>query len=725
MSPAPALKRVAVLRRELERYSPLFASTTDYVFAKDLLGRYVAANAAYLCALGLAAADLVGRDDAAVFPALDADDQRAREHLVQASGLTIEAEASWSLQGKARDLIVRRFPWRNVTGALIGTIGVATDVTVARKTQAPDGRQELHLRGSNARLRQMLSDQKRFGRRMAVLLDAGRELIARLDSDRIQQVAVDVVEHSIEGLACVFARHNPSDRSWTVHAAGLRGSVLRQPTATVPAADVPFSDDVLLGRAFTRRKLRGGRHAFDAIALASGFSGYLAVPVTCERALQATLIAAWKDDYVPLPEEAWFIETLAVQVSLALHNASLYEQLDTSLGALKRAQDEVGRAHHLQALGQVASGVAHDFNNSLTTILGLSDWLLHELPGDTPFYGDLETIRTAAQDAAAMVRRLQMFGRLRSNVRHDTHETVDLAAVTRAVVDLTRPRCQELAVKTGRSFDVLVESDAGVSVSGSAAELRELLVNLVFNGLDAMPEGGEVRIVTRLDGDRPVITVSDTGTGMDDEVKGRIFEPFFSTKGHKGNGLGLPMCEGIAQRHGAELTVASVSGSGTTFTLAFAAGTASRPELGLCDPPAAAPRALSVLVVDDRVDVRDSLGAMVSSLGHAVAKAPDGASALDMIIARRFDVLVSDLGMPGMNGIELARNVAACRPDTAVVLITAWGSECEAEAADAGVLVVSKPVTMAALGQALSDAVVRHAPVRRGLRLVHPSEARS
>ena len=725
MKPATAVRRVTVLRRELERYSPLFASMTDYVYAKDLSGRYVAANPAYLTALGLAADDLVGRDDTAIFPELDALDQQAREYLVQVSGQAIAGEASWSFQGHARDLVVRRFPWHDASGSLIGTIGVATDVTVARQAQTPDGRHGLHLRGSNARLQQLLSDQKRFGRRMSILLDAGRELIARLDSDRIQRVAVDVVEHSIESLSSAFVRYNPSSHSWTFHALGLRGNVLGQPSDTVSAAEMPFSDDVLLGRAFTRRKLGGGRHAFDATTLAAGFSGYMAVPVPYERALQAALIAAWRDHDVPLPEETWFIETLAVQVSLALHNASLYEQLDASLGALKRAQDQAGHAHNLQALGQVASGVAHDFNNSLTTILGLSDWLLHELPGDTPFYADLETIRTAAQDAAAMVRRLQMFGRLRPHVRHDTHEVVDLAAVARAVVDLTRPRCQELAVKTGRSFDVLADPASGPTVSGSAAELRELLVNLVFNGLDAMPEGGEVRITTSLAGDKAVVTVSDTGVGMDDDIRGRIFEPFFSTKGHKGNGLGLAMCEGIAQRHGAALTVESAPGKGTTFTLAFPPAPAARHESGPLASPAAAPRAFTVLVVDDRADVRDSLAAMVSSLGHAVTKAPDGAAALDTIIARRFDVLVTDLGMPGMNGIELARNVAACRPETAVILITAWGSEFDAEAAGAGVHVVPKPVTMATLGQALSDAVARHTPARRGLRLVHSSEAQS
>ncbi|MDO8836073.1 MAG: PAS domain-containing protein, partial [Vicinamibacterales bacterium] len=262
------------LRRELERYGPLFASTTDYVYAKDLSGKYVAANPAYLSALGLDADDLVGRDDTAVLPALEAGQVRAHEHLVQLSGQAIEGEASWSFKRGARDLVVRRFPWHDASGSLIGTIGVATDVTVAREVRAPDGRYGIQMRGSNARLQQMLSDQKRFGRRMSILLDAGRELIARLDSDRIQRVAVDVVEHSVEGLASAFVRYNPAVHSWTFHALGLRGRVLGQPAVSVPAAEMPFSDDVLLGRAFTRRRLSASRHAFDATALAAGFSGY-------------------------------------------------------------------------------------------------------------------------------------------------------------------------------------------------------------------------------------------------------------------------------------------------------------------------------------------------------------------------------------------------------------------------------------------------------------------
>jgi len=717
--------RARTLLRELERYGPLFASTTDYVFAKDLSGRYIAANAAFLSAVGRTAGDVIGRDDRGLFSAPDASEQRAREQLVELCGRTLENEAALPLQGEERALVVRRSPWRDRAGRLIGTIGVATDITHARAARRPQQTEALHLRGSNARLQQMLDDQTRMSRRMSLLLDAGRELIATLERARIHQIAVDVVEQSLDDVASAFACFDRASSAWIVRAAGLRAAGLHlEPQIT--RGDAPFSDDLLAGRVFSRRRTAGGRFPFDAALASAGCSGYVAVPVMYDQALQAALVTAWSGGRFALPEEVWFLETFAVQVSLALHNAALYEQLDTSLRALKQAQDQASHAHHLQALGQVASGVAHDFNNSLTTILGLSDWLLHELPPDTPFYTDLETIRTAAQDAAAMVRRLQMFGRLRRNARPDVHEAVNLADVARAVADLSRPRVQELAVTTGRPYDVAVDAVEAPLVMGSAAELRELLVNLVFNGLDAMPDGGTVRVTVGHDSGRPTVAVTDAGVGIGEDVQRRIFEPFFSTKGHKGNGLGLAMCEGIAERHGATLSVASVPGAGSTFTLAFPAGALTQVTAAAASPAAAAAAAaLSVLVVDDRADVCDSLGAMVSALGHAVTKARDGAAALDMIIARRFDVLVTDLGMPGMNGLELARSVAACRPGTALVIITAWGSEFEAESSTAGIRVVAKPVTMAALQQALIDALGRAGAGRGMMNLVPSSEAAS
>jgi PAS domain S-box-containing protein len=557
------------LMSELDRLKPLFASRTDYVFAKDLSGRYVSANAAYLAALNKEAADLVGATDATVFPPADADELQARERLVHLCGHTLENEMTLPFNGQARNVMIRRSAWRDAAGQVIGTIGIATDITQTREGRLADGRHGLQTRGSNARLQQMLADQRRFSRRMVLMLDAGRELVATLDSARIRRVAVDVVEQSIESAASAFALFNQSTNSWTFQTLGLRGCALGEVGDTYGSDAAPFSDDVLRGRVFRRPRLRAGRGGFDAAVMAGGLTGYVALPVTCERDLRAVLLAVWSDDGFPLPEDLWLLESLSTQVSLALHNAALYEQLGASLVALKRVQEQARRAEHLKALGQVASGVAHDFNNSLTTILGLSDWLLHELPAETPFYSDLETIRTAAVDAAAMVRRLQVFGRLRADVRGEFAETVDLADVARAVAELTRPRCLELSAAAGHHFGVRVEADSGPLVPGAPGELRELLVNLVFNGLDAMPDGGVVRVTAGVKDGRATVCVIDTGVGMPDDVKSRLFEPFFSTKGHRGNGLGLSMCASIAARHDARLSVESAPGAGATFVLTF------------------------------------------------------------------------------------------------------------------------------------------------------------
>jgi signal transduction histidine kinase/ActR/RegA family two-component response regulator len=404
---------------------------------------------------------------------------------------------------------------------------------------------------------------------------------------------------------------------------------------------------------------------------------------------------------------------------LTSRNAALDAELQATREALQRAEDSASRASRLQALGQVASGVAHDFNNALTTILGISDWLVHELPEDVPYRGDIETIRTAAQDAAAMVRRLQMFGRLApGNGRHEPTEIVDLSDVAKVVADLARPRCQELAVRTGRPYDVVVDGAGGPTVLAAAAEIRELLINLVFNALDAMPDGGIIRLVTRMRDGMAEVVVIDSGTGMTDDVKARIFEPFFSTKGTKGTGLGLSVCATIAERHGATLGVESTPGSGTTFTLAFPAPKAATDD-GAADlqPGKVAPmRPLRVLVVDDESDVCDSLAAMVAALGHGVGKAAGGAAALQVLQDTPYDVVVTDLGMAEMNGLELAARVTTARPATAVVLVTAWGVDFGATLPESISTVVAKPATLRSLQQALSGAVASGAGRRAGGR---------
>lgn len=569
----------------------------------------------------------------------------------------------------------------------------------------------------------LVADQAASRRRIEALLDAARDLVSASLPARVAHVAAEAVERAVEHAAGAFATYDAASDRWTLGAYGPRGAAVYDACPPFATSRAAFAPEVLAGRPVCRQSLRGGPGTFEGLLAAAGWSSCVAMPVAYAADTRGVLLAAWQEDYAPAPEELRFLDVLAQQAGLALRAVALQVQLDQSGTALRLVKDQVGHASRLQALGQVASGVAHDFNNSLTTILGLSDWLLHELPADTPFYADLETIRTAAKDAAAMVKRLQTFGRLRSDAaRPCPVEVLDLAAIARAVADLARPKCQEMTLQTGHAFDVVVEAADGPLASGSAAEIRELLVNLVFNGLDALPEGGSVRLSTRTRDGRPEVLVSDGGAGMTPDVRARIFEPFFSTKGSRGHGLGLSVCAGIAERHDASLTVDSAPGVGTTFTLTFPAF-APPPHAGPASTPAA-PQSwtLSVLVVDDQPRVCDSLAAMVSALGHSVTKASDGVSALDMVIDRPFDVVVTDLTMPGMDGLELARGVRACRPDTAVVLITAWGSESE-KTADAGdVLVASKPVTMEGLRRHLADAHERRRTGRHGIRLMRKPE---
>jgi signal transduction histidine kinase/ActR/RegA family two-component response regulator len=399
--------------------------------------------------------------------------------------------------------------------------------------------------------------------------------------------------------------------------------------------------------------------------------------------------------------------------------------------ALERMQDRLGLTSRFQAYGEMASGVAHDCNNALTTILGLSDWLVHEMPEGAPYRADIETIRTAAQDAAAIVRRLQVFGRVTPNhARPDAQELVDLGDTARVVADLVRPRCQELALRTGLTYDVVVDAKVGPTVLGIAAEIRELLVNLAFNGLDAMPGGGVLRIAARLDHDRPTVTVTDGGTGVPAEIKARIFEPFFSTKGVQGSGLGLSVCAGIAQRHHASLTVADAIGGGSIFALAFPeiSGPVTPAPAGGAASPVTAIRPLEVLVVDDEPDVCESLAAMTAALGHHVTTAANGRLALAESARHTFDVVVTDLGMPGMSGLELARLVAA-RSATPVIMVTAWGIDFGAQPPAGVSMVVPKPVTMRGLQQALAAVTApppgheprRARPVPRAARVIRPA----
>jgi len=336
----------------------------------------------------------------------------------------------------------------------------------------------------------------------------------------------------------------------------------------------------------------------------------------------------------------------------------------------REIEKQLQQSEKLTALGQLAGGIAHDFNNLLQAILGYAQLMKQSLH-DSQFVGrSLNVVEAAAVDGAETVRRIQQFARLRPDgppVGVDVNQSVHDA------VAMIRPRLEEKIARDNRPLDLRLDLGAIETINGRPAALTELMTNLLLNALDAMPDGGTLTVSTRGEpGRHVVLTVTDTGIGMPEAVRRRIFEPFFSTKGEGGSGLGLSMVYAIVRRHGGDIRVDSEPGRGATFTLTFPV--ASEP-VG-AEPDSALPRArrpARVLLVDDDAKVLGTLTEILRSVGHTVTAAASGGAALTAYGPGRFDVVLTNLGMAGMNGWELAERVRRVDEDIAILLITGWG----------------------------------------------------
>ncbi|HEU4439228.1 MAG TPA: ATP-binding protein, partial [Methylomirabilota bacterium] len=355
--------------------------------------------------------------------------------------------------------------------------------------------------------------------------------------------------------------------------------------------------------------------------------------------------------------------------------------------------------------------LAHDFNNALVPISGYAEMLLEHpdiLENQAKATKYLKLIMTGVEDAASVVSRLREFYRKREE--GETYRPLSLNQMVEQAVALTRPRWRDEALGSGRT--ILVEADMRPipRILGSESELRELLTNLIFNAVDAMPEGGTIRIRTGLretptgaDGVPHVfLEVSDTGTGMTDEVRRRCLEPFFSTKGERGTGLGLPMVFGIVKRHRGTMDIESTVGKGTTFIVALPADATQSREVQAGTAAPTGP--LSVLVVDDEPIARDVLTEYLTGDGHRVETAENGREGFEKFKAGDFSVVITDRAMPEMGGDQLAAMVKEQTPHTPVVLLTGFGDLMNAagEKPDGVDLVVKKPIRLSTLREVLA-----------------------
>jgi PAS domain S-box-containing protein len=386
-------------------------------------------------------------------------------------------------------------------------------------------------------------------------------------------------------------------------------------------------------------------------------------------------------------------------------------QLASTVAELRETQKQIVQQERLRALAQMASGVAHDFNNVLAKILGFNELLLawpENLNDKDKVKKYIQMTSAAAQEAVSIVNRLREFYRHRKE--SDVYQAIDVnETVTQAIV-LTQPKWKDQMMASGATVVVETELKDVPPIRGSESDLRESLINLLFNAVDAMPEGGTVSVATGTENHSVVIQVRDTGRGMTEEVRQRCFEPFFTTKGERGTGLGLAIVYGIVQRHGGSIDVQSEPGKGTVVIIRLPIPPSEGGEPLTRSPELTRP--LRVLLAEDEPQVRDIEAEYLRGDGHFVETAANGREAMDRFAQWGYDIVVVDRAMPEMNGDQLTAAIKQTSPKTPVVMITGF-ADMPLEGTDPAHqpdLILRKPITQMTLRQAIARALAPPPP---------------
>jgi signal transduction histidine kinase len=414
------------------------------------------------------------------------------------------------------------------------------------------------------------------------------------------------------------------------------------------------------------------------------------------------------DEVLPFPDRYRNVAaSLASQAGVAIQNARLFHELGAALQEVEASQQQLVQGERLSALGEMAAGVAHDFNNLLAVVVGRAEILLAK--GQEPDVArDIEIIRTAAWDGAHTVRRIQEFTRTRQT---RPASQVDIPDLLRDVLELTKGRWKDEAQSRGLSYEVVVEGGPAPPVAGISAELREVFMNLLINGLDAMPGGGQFVFRVSHDAESVIIAAEDTGCGMSDETRRRVLEPFFTTKGARGTGLGLAVSWGIVKRHGGTIEIESTLGMGSVFMIRLPISTGeSAPEAG--EAFSRPVRSGRILIIDDEETVRGVLRDMLTPCGHTVLEAASGEAGLALLENEAVDVVLTDISMPGLSGWDVA---AACQrrfPHIPLGFVTGWGDRLDPrDTARSGVrFIVSKPFAPADVQGHVASVLASSAP---------------
>lgn len=444
---------------------------------------------------------------------------------------------------------------------------------------------------------------------------------------------------------------------------------------------------------------------FFQTILETGFRSY-AIGLMVQRGEWVGAIAALKKGIGSFSnDEISLLQTITDHLSVTFHNARLFEKLQQTVNELKQTRAALIRQERLNALGQMASGIAHDINNALVPILTFAELL--EKFDDETLQEVTKHVKRAVDDIVTTVQRLQTFYRPRGPA--EEFELVNLNNIVQQAISMTRPRWYDMAQREGVTINLINDFDEILSpIMGNESELRQAFINILFNAIDAViaksEKVGTITVRTRRHEEWAILEIADNGVGMDEETKHRCFEPFFTTKGEAGSGLGLSMVYGIVQRHEGKIEVESELGKGTLFRIWFpikkdAPAPQVKPETETDKVPS-----LHILVIDDDSRVQEALRAMLEHLGHKPIVVGDGYEGIEAFKqalenGSPYHLVITDLGMPKVSGSEVAQRVKELSPKTPVLVVTGWGAEQRPVQAD---YALSKPVRLSTIREAIT-----------------------
>jgi signal transduction histidine kinase/CheY-like chemotaxis protein len=560
--------------------------------------------------------------------------------------------------------------------------------------------------------------------RLNLLNQITQAITERHDLGSIFQVVLRTLEDRLPVEFSMICLYDSTTNELTVHNVGSKSTLLASAMALNEHSRIEIDENGLSrcvkGNLIYEPDMKETIFPFPRRLADQNLNAMVLTPLLIDGDVFAILVCAKTASHSFSSSDCEFLKQLGEHVTIAARQSQLHQNLQAAYDDLRQTQQAALQQERLRAVGQMASGIAHDINNAISPI-SLRTQVMLESRSDLPdrVVDYLDAVNRQINDVAATVVRLREFYREREETT--TLAPVNLNALVEDVIELTSARWKDMARREGATITVETRlAPNNPVVMGKDNELREALVNLVFNAVDAMPDGGTLTLSTRQaslhsasgdDEQRSVLLeVIDTGIGMNAATIRRCMEPFFTTKGEQGTGLGLAMVYGILKRNEADIEITSAPGEGTTVSLSFPLpGDITARDTG--QSRNLKPEPMRLLLIDDDPFVLDTLSSVLELDGHDIVSSTDSREGVDLFRAsldsgQPFDTVITDLGMPYMDGNQVTHAIKSLMKEMPVILLTGWGqrlgdnkqkSEAKAD------FVIGKPPQLSKLRETLME----------------------